>query len=87
MVELVACLAAVESDHNAFRWVTVPKVKSGIKRLVAVGGSVLCRYCLVAAQCLHLLHGHPEADRVRVPFLRLAGSLAGEGGQGVRVFY
>ena len=31
----------------------------------------------MAAQCLQLLHGHPEVDRVRIPFLRLAGSLAG----------
>ena len=30
------------------------------------------RYVLVAAQCLQLLHGHPEVDRVR----RLKGSHA-----------
>lgn len=52
VVELVACLAAVESDESAFR------------------------YALVAAQCLQLLHGHPEVDRIRIPFLKLAGSLA-----------
>jgi len=52
VVELVACLAAIEADENAFR------------------------YALVAAQCLQLLHGHPEVDRVRVPFLRLATTLA-----------
>lgn len=52
LIELVACLAAVEADENAFR------------------------YSLVAAQCLQLLHGHPEVDRVRVPFLKLASSLA-----------
>jgi len=52
LIELVACLAAVEADENAFR------------------------YGLVAAQCLQLLHGHPEVDRVRVPFLKLASSLA-----------
>lgn len=34
------------------------------------------RYSLVAAQCLQLLHGHPEVDRVRIPFLKLACSLA-----------
>merc|ERR1712212_682812 len=52
VVELVACLAAIEADGNAYR------------------------YSLVAAQCLQLLHGHPEVDRVRIPFLRLASSLA-----------
>jgi len=52
VVELVACLAAIEAYENAFR------------------------YALVAAQCLQLLHGHPEVDRVRIPFLRLASSLA-----------
>jgi len=52
VVELVACLAAIEADDNAYR------------------------YALVAAQCLQLLHGHPEVDRVRIPFLRLASSLA-----------
>merc|ERR1712240_284262 len=31
---------------------------------------------LVTAQCLQLLHGHPEVDRVRIPFLRLASTLA-----------
>ena len=35
------------------------------------------RYSLVAAQCLQLLHGHPEVDRVKIPFLKLAVSLAG----------
>ena len=34
------------------------------------------RYSLVAAQCLTLLHGHPEVDRVKVPFLKLASGLA-----------
>jgi len=52
VVELVACLAAIQADENAFR------------------------YALVAAQCLQLLHGHPEVDRVKIPFLRLASSLA-----------
>jgi len=52
VVELVACLAAIEADENAYR------------------------YSLVAAQCLQLLHGHPEVDRVRIPFLRLASTLA-----------
>jgi len=52
VVELVACLAAIESDESAFR------------------------YSLVAAQCLQLLHGHPEVDRVKIPFLKLAVSLA-----------
>lgn len=52
VVELVACLAAIEADESAFR------------------------YSLVAAQCLQLLHGHPEVDRVRIPFLKLAVSLA-----------
>ena len=36
------------------------------------------RYCLVTAQCLQLLHGHPEVDRVKVPFLKLAAALATE---------
>merc|ERR1711955_129245 len=51
------------------------------------GGAVAClaaidadesafRYSLVAAQCLQLLHGHPEVDRVKIPFLKLAVSLA-----------
>merc|ERR1719334_2768227 len=52
VVELVACLAAIEADESAFR------------------------YSLVAAQCLQLLHGHPEVDRVKIPFLKLAVSLA-----------
>jgi len=34
------------------------------------------RYSLVAAQCLHLLHGHPEANRIKIPFLHLASRLA-----------
>ena len=34
------------------------------------------RYCLVSAQSLQLLHGHPEVERVKVPFLKLAVSLA-----------
>ena len=53
VVELVACLAAIDADESAFR------------------------YSLVAAQCLQLLHGHPEVDRVKIPFLKLAVSLAG----------
>ena len=53
VVELVACLAAIQSQDSAFR------------------------YALVAAQCLQLLHGHPEVDRVRIPFLKLTVSLAG----------
>merc|ERR1719431_825889 len=52
VVELVACLAAIDADESAFR------------------------YSLVAAQCLQLLHGHPEVDRVKIPFLKLAVSLA-----------
>jgi len=52
VVELVACLAAIQADDSAFR------------------------YSLVAAQCLQLLHGHPEVDRVKIPFLKLAVSLA-----------
>ena len=34
------------------------------------------RYSLVSAQSLQLLHGHPEVERVKVPFLKLAVSLA-----------
>jgi len=34
------------------------------------------RYCLVAAQSLSLLAGHPSTEKVRVPFLRLASQLA-----------
>jgi hypothetical protein len=34
------------------------------------------RYSLVAAQCLQLLHGHPEANRIKIPFLHLASRLA-----------
>jgi len=52
LIELVACLAEVESYESAFR------------------------YSLVSAQSLQLLHGHPEVERVKVPFLKLAVSLA-----------
>lgn len=34
------------------------------------------RFSLVAAQCLQLLHGHPEANRIKIPFLHLASRLA-----------
>ena len=44
------------------------------------------RYCLVTAQCLQLLHGHPEVDRVRVPFLKLAASLAARLGHDPRQY-
>jgi len=62
VVELVACLAAIQSQDSAFR------------------------YALVAAQCLQLLHGHPEVDRVRIPFLKLTVSLAGSLGHDAKPY-
>lgn len=44
------------------------------------------RYCLVAAQSLQLLHGHPEVDRVKVPFLKLASALASNLGHDPRPY-
>jgi hypothetical protein len=34
------------------------------------------RYALVAAQCVTLLHGHPEVNRIKIPFLQLSSRLA-----------
>jgi len=62
LIELVACLAEVESYESAFR------------------------YCLVSAQSLQLLHGHPEVERVKVPFLKLAVSLASSLGHDPRPY-
>jgi len=62
LIELVACLAEVESYESAFR------------------------YSLVSAQSLQLLHGHPEVERVKVPFLKLAVSLASSLGHDPRPY-
>jgi len=44
------------------------------------------RYSLVAAQSLQLLAGHPEVDRVKVPFLKLASELASQLGHDARPY-
>jgi len=44
------------------------------------------RYSLVAAQSLQLLAGHPEVDRVKVPFLKLASDLASQLGHDARPY-
>jgi len=56
VIELVACLAAVQADETAYR------------------------YALISSQCILLQAGHPYLEKVKVPFLKLAESLAGSVG-------
>ena len=44
------------------------------------------RYSLVASQSLQLLQGHPEVDRVKVPFLKLAADLAAHLGHDIKPY-
>ena len=70
VVELVACLAAIEALSTWYILIML--------NLISQADESAFRYSLVAAQCLQLLHGHPEVDRVKIPFLKLAVSLAGK---------
>jgi len=43
------------------------------------------RYALIAEHCIRLQQGQPDLDRLRIPFLKLAETLAGTSSS--RVWY